>query len=48
MPFVEIDENLTFPMPRAVSELEGYVVYVGYDPEAHKKPAPRRRRAKRS
>jgi len=48
VPFLEIDENLTFPMPRAVSQLEAYVVYVGYDPEALKKPAPRRRRSKRS
>ena len=42
VPFVQIDEDLTFPMPPA-AELNGYVVYVGYDPEAPKRPQPRRR-----
>jgi len=44
VPFVHIDEELTFPLP-SVDELSNYVVYVGYDPEALKKPQPRRRRA---
>jgi hypothetical protein len=40
VPFLQIDDNLTFPMP-SLAELEAYVVYVGYDSEALKKPAPR-------
>lgn len=40
VPFVQIDDNLTFPMP-SLTELEAYVVYVGYDTEALKKPPPR-------
>ncbi|MPZ56081.1 MAG: hypothetical protein GEU91_06180 [Rhizobiales bacterium] len=44
VPFVQIDEDLTFPLP-AAQELESYVVYVGFDPEALKRPEPRRRRA---
>jgi len=43
VPFVQIDEALTVPMP-STEDLEFYVVYVGYDPEALKKPEPRRRR----
>jgi hypothetical protein len=43
VPFVQIDEALTVPMP-STEDLEAYVVYVGYDPEALKKPEPRRRR----
>ena len=42
-PFVQIDDALTFPLPSA-AELDAYVVYVGYDPEALKKPEPRRRK----
>jgi len=42
VPFVQIDEELTFPMPSA-AELSNYVVYVGYDPDVLK-PQPRRRR----
>jgi hypothetical protein len=44
IPFVQIDDTLSFPLP-PVAELDAYVVYVGYDPEALKKPEPRRRRA---
>ena len=43
VPFVQIDDAVTFPLPPA-GELEAYVVYVGYDPEALKRPEPRRRR----
>jgi hypothetical protein len=43
VPFVQIDEALTFPLP-PIAELESYVVYVGYDPEALKRPEPRRRK----
>jgi hypothetical protein len=44
VPFVHIDEDVTFPFVSAAA-LEKYVVYVGYDPEASKKkPEPRRRR----
>jgi len=42
VPFVQIDDALTIPLPSA-AELSAYVVYVGYDPEVLKKP--RRRRA---
>jgi hypothetical protein len=43
VPFVQVDEALTFPLPSA-AELANYVVYVGYDPEALKKPAARPRK----
>jgi hypothetical protein len=46
IPFVQIDDTISFPLP-PVAELDAYVVYVGYDPEALKKPEPRRRRAPR-
>lgn len=45
IPFVQIDEALTFPMPSAATDLYNYVVYVGYDPEAQQGPRQRRRRA---
>ena len=47
VPFVQIEENITFPMPKP-AELDAYVIYVGFDPTAamppdkkksHKKPA---------
>jgi hypothetical protein len=44
VPFVQIDEELTIPLP-SVSELNAYVVYVGYDPDVLKKKPPPRRRA---
>ena len=49
VPFVDVEEGLTFPMP-ANAELDAYVVYVGFDeigdknekrPKATKKPAQR-------
>jgi hypothetical protein len=41
--FAQIDDALTFPMPSA-AEFDAYVVYVGYDPAALKKAAPRPRK----
>lgn len=49
VPFVQIEDNMTFPMPKQ-AELDAYVIYVGFDPGAdkqlpsdkrksHKKPA---------
>jgi hypothetical protein len=43
VPFVQIDDSIAFPLP-SVTDLQRYVIYVGYDPEASKKPAPRQRR----
>jgi hypothetical protein len=31
IPFVQIEENMSFPLPDA-AELETYVIYIGYDP----------------
>jgi hypothetical protein len=47
VPFVQVDDTVSFPMPAKVSDLEAYVVYIGYDPEALKKkaPPPRQRKA---
>ena len=48
LPFTDIDDGLTFPMP-SLAELETYVVYVGFDPigeKPEKKPPPKT--AKRS
>jgi hypothetical protein len=39
--FVEIDDDLSFPMPASAADLENYVVYIGFDPEV-KKPPPRK------
>ena len=45
VPFVQVDD-LSFAMPAKAADLEAYVVYVGYDPEAKKKhPEPRRRKS---
>jgi hypothetical protein len=44
VPFVQIDDTVTFPLPSA-RELDAYVVYVGFDPEILKRPQPRRPRA---
>jgi hypothetical protein len=35
VPFVQIEENMTFPMPKP-AELDAYVIYVGFDPTADK------------
>jgi hypothetical protein len=45
VPFVQVEENMTFPTPSA-AELEAYVVYVGFDPEGLK-AKPERSRPKR-
>jgi hypothetical protein len=46
VPFTHIDESITFPVPK-LSELDTYMIYVGFDPAGEKpapakKPAPRR------
>ena len=39
VPFVHVEEDLTFPLPRA-AELDNYVIYVGFDPNtAPERPA---------
>jgi hypothetical protein len=46
VPFVHIEENITFPLPKP-AELAAYVVYVGFDPtlvkEPEKKPPPKKK-----
>jgi hypothetical protein len=43
--FTHIDPDVAFPMPRPVTALETYVVYVGFDPSATaQRPQPSRRR----
>jgi hypothetical protein len=47
--FTHVEDNLTFPLPSA-SELENYIVYIGFDPlavQAHEKHERPRRRPKR-
>jgi hypothetical protein len=45
VPFTHVEEAMTFPMPRP-SELDAYVVYIGFDAVAKPEPkAPRGRRA---
>ena len=51
VPFTDIEEDLSFPMPKP-AELSAYVVYVGFDPAGAKqppkqppKPAPKKPRA---
>lgn len=36
--FTQVDDNISFPMPAVRSDLENYVVYVGFDPQALKPP----------
>lgn len=45
VPFVDVDDSMTFPMP-STSELEAYVIYVGFD-EVGDKPAPPAKGTKR-
>jgi hypothetical protein len=49
VPFVNIDEDISFPMPKG-DDLDSYIVYVGFDPvgaaATPKKPAPRSARAR--
>lgn len=40
IPFLHIEEDLTVPLPSA-TELDAYVVYVGFDPNAPKTPSPK-------
>ena len=46
--FSHVDQEIAFPLPRALGEMDSYVVYVGYDPLALQpekpKARPRRRR----
>jgi hypothetical protein len=37
VPFVQVEEDVTFPVPKQ-SDLEAYVVYVGFDPNAMQTP----------
>jgi hypothetical protein len=47
VPFVQVEENLSVPKPSS-SDLESYVVYVGFDQQAlNEKPARRQRRPAR-
>jgi len=47
--FAQVEDNISFPMPSS-SELENYVVYIGFDPlaaeaqERHERPKPRIKR----
>jgi len=51
VPFIHIEEGLSFPLPTAVSLLDSYIVYVGFDPlsaevqnKQNQKPKPKPRR----
>jgi hypothetical protein len=46
VPFVQVEEGMTFPVPSA-QDLEAYVVYVGFDPSALASPEKPRRPAKK-
>jgi len=43
--FTHVDPDIAFPVPRPTSNLESYVVYVGFDPAATapQKPKPKRK-----
>ena len=45
VPFTHVEQDLTFPMPRA-AVLEAYVVYVGFDPSATPAKPERKSKAK--
>ena len=45
-PFVHVEEDLTFPVPRP-SELEHYIVYVGFDPAGAPARPERRTKARK-
>lgn len=47
--FTQVDDNIAFPMPVVKADLDNYVVYVGFDPQALKPPPhrPARKRAPR-
>ncbi len=42
VPFVQVEEGMTFPLPRP-SDLAAYVIYVGFDPSGDKQPPERRK-----
>ena len=46
VPFVQIEEDISFPLPKP-AELSAYVIYVGFDPalvkEPEKKPPPKKK-----
>jgi hypothetical protein len=44
VPFVQIEENMTFPMPKP-AELDAYVIYVGFDPTADKATPPDKKKS---
>jgi hypothetical protein len=47
VPFVHVEQDVTFPLPRS-DELEAYVVYVGFDPTAAPaRPEPRKKSKKK-
>jgi hypothetical protein len=47
VPFVHVEQDVTFPLPRG-DELEAYIVYVGFDPGgAPAKPEPRKKGKKK-
>jgi len=43
VPFVHVDPEISFPLPQPLSDIDAYVVYVGFDPagaqQQKKKPA---------
>ena len=45
VPFVHVEENITFPVPQR-ADLDAYVIYVGFDPvlsEPEKKAPPKKK-----
>jgi len=44
VPFVQIEENITFPMPKR-AEYDAYVIYVGFDPTADKSTPPDKKKS---
>jgi hypothetical protein len=46
VPFVQIEEGMSFPVP-STQDLEAYVVYVGFDPNALTPEKPTRPAKKR-
>ena len=47
MPFVQVEEGMSFPLPGR-DDLEAYVVYVGFDPSALAPPPEKKRPAKKA
>ena len=46
VPFIQVEEGMTFPVPNS-EDLEAYVVYVGFDPSALAPPEKPKRPAKK-